>query len=453
MTRSFAALLLAALAVGCVDAVGPVTSNGASIDFAFVSPQGVSEAETAAIREAFGTVDSYSVTIVESTTLEMIVDTVVPANQVDEAHVLDIRIPDAALGRTVTITLVAYDLFFGSDPDALELYRSVTTTTLDAVAGGRIRVDLEVRYTGPGIRGTVRDEAGNGVGGVTVELERDSVSVVTATTEPDGSYLFADPSFDLVAGTYVVRPQPPASATICPLNREVSVTTDEAILANFRVQTEVCGSKVLLLSGGDYDDNDLVATHFVDNPTLEVASYFFINQLPTLDYLSQFDVVLVYMNGLFDESASLGDRVAEYVALGGNVVVTSFYFQGRSDSGLGSVGWGALENIDPFTATGGGATYSEVFLEPTSILTHPITNGISFLGSLLYSSGVEAKAGTFVLASWTDGAPLVGYRTLSSGQRIVGVSLFPGAGDTATGDVTTLWNNAVGWAGEAGGPG
>jgi len=111
-----------------------------------------------------------------------------------------------------------------------------------------------------------------------------------------------------------------------------------------------------------------------------------------------------------------------------------------------------LEDIDPFTAVGGGATYSEVFVEPNSIVQHPITTGISFLSSLLYSSGVEAKAGTTVLASWSDGAPLVGYRTLSSGQRIVAVSLFPAAGQSVTGDVTALWNNTVGWAGEAGGP-
>ncbi len=49
VTRSFPIVTAAALAVGCVDAVGPVASNGVPIEFSFVSPQGASEAETAAI--------------------------------------------------------------------------------------------------------------------------------------------------------------------------------------------------------------------------------------------------------------------------------------------------------------------------------------------------------------------------------------------------------------------
>jgi hypothetical protein len=59
-----------------------------------------------------------------------------------------------------------------------------------------------------------------------------------------------------------------------------------------------------------------------------------------------------------------------------------------------------------------------------------------------------------VVASWTDGAPLIGYRVLGAGQRIVGVSLFPSASvpTEVAGDVQVLWENAVTWAGVAGGP-
>jgi hypothetical protein len=35
---------------------------------------------------------------------------------------------------------------------------------------------------------------------------------------------------------------------------------------------------------------------------------------------------------------------------------------------------------------------------------------------------------------------------------MVAISLFPASGAAATGDVVTLWRNAVTWAGEAGGP-
>jgi hypothetical protein len=62
---------------------------------------------------------------------------------------------------------------------------------------------------------------------------------------------------------------------------------------------------------------------------------------------------------------------------------TSFYFQGRSDSGLQSVGWGALEALDLFTAAGGGATYAAVSLDPASVLEHPMTTGVVSLSSQL----------------------------------------------------------------------
>jgi len=59
-----------------------------------------------------------------------------------------------------------------------------------------------------------------------------------------------------------------------------------------------------------------------------------------------------------------------------------------------------------------------------------------------------------VVASWHDGIPLVGFRTLSAGQRMVGVSLFPAhaAVGGVSGDTGWLWKNAVRFAGAAGGP-
>jgi hypothetical protein len=66
---------------------------------------------------------------------------------------------------------------------------------------------------------------------------------------------------------------------------------------------------------------------------------------------------------------------------------------------------------------------------------------------------VAGKAGTTIVAQWNDGIPLIGYQVLPWGSRMVGISLFPASsGTAATGDVVTLWRNAVAWAGAAGGP-
>jgi hypothetical protein len=166
--------------------------------------------------------------------------------------------------------------------------------------------------------------------------------------------------------------------------------------------------------------------------------------------LRTYDVVLLYQNGLFDESVELGDELARYVELGGNVVFGSFYWQGRSDGGLGSPGWGGLEGLDPFSA--GTGTYTASTLG--DVTPHALTAGVASLSSSGYRGGASAKSGTTVVAKWADGVPLVGYREGTAGQRLVGVSLFPAhhAYGGISGDYARLWQNAVVWAGQAGGP-
>ena len=190
-------------------------------------------------------------------------------------------------------------------------------------------------------------------------------------------------------------------------------------------------------------------------------TFFYVNQLPSLSDLRRYDVVLLFTDGIFDETFGLGNRLAEYVDVGGNLVIGTFYWQGRSDSDFNTPGWGNLESVDPFLADAGapfqqgGATYQANDLGSVAIPTHPLIQGVTTLTSLSgFSAGVLPKAGTTVVASWTDGAPLVGYQILPGGQRIVAVSLFPAAVDPTQvrGDVQVLWENAITWAGNAGGP-
>lgn len=433
-----------ALGLACSDEPTAPDEVRGDLALSIVGPQAVSEAETVALGAAFDRVDSYWVVIVDAVTEELLVDATIQVSEGAAVHELGIAIPEEALGRTVRITLVAFD-------GSLELYRSEQTVTLSLDDAGQLEVEVEIRYTGPGIRGVVRDVEGAPVAGLAVNLVRNGEEIVdVATTEDDGTYLF----LDVATGSYAVTPTPRQGVEICPFRRDVTVVaTDDALLANF-VATDDCVTRVLVLSGGDFDDTDAAATLLASDQELSVSTFFHVNQLPSLDFLEQFEVVLVFMNGLFDESASLGDRLAAYVEGGGNIVTASFYYQGRSDSNLGSVGWGALETLDPFAARvdpvsgEGGATYDAVSLDAASVVTpHPITSFLGTLSSESYSSGVQAKGDTQVLARWDDGLPLVGFRTGSAGQRLVGVSLFPVPGETVSGDVQTLWRSVVRWAG------
>jgi hypothetical protein len=235
----------------------------------------------------------------------------------------------------------------------------------------------------------------------------------------------------------------------------VTVASPSAsLVADFRTSATTCQINLLILSGGDLafaNDTAAVSAMFTSMPGVTRSTLFFLNTAPTLGYLRQFDVILLFANGLFNQSTTLGNRIAEYVQAGGNVITATFYWQNRSDSSLEATGWGALEGIDPFSS-GTGQTYQAALLNATATVAHPLTSGVNVLTSTGFRGAVTAKAGTTVVAQWNDGSPLIGYRILPWGSRMVAISLFPASGVAATGDVVTLWRNAVSWAGQAGGP-
>lgn len=99
---------------------------------------------------------------------------------------------------------------------------------------------------------------------------------------------------------------------------------------------------------------------------------------PSLNTLLDYDAVLLYENGTFEHATAVGSRLAQYVAAGGNLIIGSFYWQNRSDSGFGNAGWGGLESLDPFTSSG-GAVYGSGSLG--SVSAHPITEGVTALGA------------------------------------------------------------------------
>ncbi len=218
------------------------------------------------------------------------------------------------------------------------------------------------------------------------------------------------------------------------------------VLSNFRT-----GNGAIL-------DSFSVRTANLTFDTLTVSG-----QTPSVAFLNQYDVVLLFEDGLFANAINVGDSVGAYVSGGGNVVLGTFYWQDRSDNpNFTPPGWGALEALDPFTAPY-GSEYRADSLDVASIVAHPMTAGVTALRVHSYHGGVAAKPGTTVLARWSDACqtctggvndPLLGYRVGSMGQRIVGVSVapqYPVYGNYS-GDFYRLWGNVLRWA-AAGGPG
>lgn len=448
MTRRLAFLLSVAVAA-CSDGVGPGGPAGPTLLFSVQAPEGVSSAETTALAAAFDLVDSYAITVRDSASGVVLLTDTPSVSGGSSQHRFDLDLDPDLIGVTVLVSVIGFD-------GTTELYRSSAYATVQAVTPTSTPVVLTVRYTGPGVRGTITDGSGTGQGGVSVGLYQSTSLVGSVTTEPDGTYLF----LNVAPGAYSIEPTPLASSYVCPLDRSISVQSGDALVADFTTSATPCQIDLLVLSGGDFDDTQVVADMFASTPGVTTATFFFVNQTPGLATLRQYDVVLLFADGLFDETTTLGNELAQYVQAGGNVVMGSFYWQDRSGSGFNSPGWGDLESYDPFTAkvnpfTGkGGATYaSEVMATPP--VAHALTLGVNSVTSVAgYSAGVAAKASTTVVASWSGGDPMIGYRILGAGQRIVAVSLFPAAAvpTEVTGDVQVLWENAVTWAGAAGGP-
>lgn len=184
-------------------------------------------------------------------------------------------------------------------------------------------------------------------------------------------------------------------------------------------------------------------------------------ETPDVSKLWTFDVVLLFEDGLFSNAPTVGSAVYDYVMAGGNLVIGTFYEQDRSDcTSYVPNGWGLLETIDPFTSDGYGCAYSNNTLDVSSVIAHPITDGMDSLWCDQFQGGVHAKPDTVVVANWTgqnylgEPCPLAGYRILEHNQRVVQISIYPNyaylnTSDNVGGDFYTLWGNALKWASEA----
>ncbi|MEO8537469.1 MAG: hypothetical protein ABI533_08070, partial [Betaproteobacteria bacterium] len=187
--------------------------------------------------------------------------------------------------------------------------------------------------------------------------------------------------------------------------------------------------------------------------------------VPPLDaLLANFDVILLFEDTVFFNATAVGNRVAEFAAAGRAVVLGTFYDQDRSDA-LGGIttphGWGALETLDPNTTDGIGTAYAVRTLATSTIVAHPLTQGVTTLAALRgnpgpYAGGNQAKPGTTVVATWTQPNargqpdPAVAYRVTGT-ACVIHVGIAPQYGVVANfgtfgtdfaGDFYRLWGNA-----------
>jgi hypothetical protein len=243
-----------------------------------------------------------------------------------------------------------------------------------------------------------------------------------------------------------------------------------AIFALFAVATSAHAARVGVLSNNyavttaaDFAAN--VPGHTftgVDTSTLAPT-------LPSL--LAAYDVLLVFEDGAFINSTAVGNVAAAFANTGRVVVLGTFYDQDRSDVNNPALasqahGWGALELIDPDTTDGigvrtdpSGVPNLPRVLNAASIVSHPLTVGVTSLSATSgFAGGNQAKAGTIVLANWSElnarglPDPAIAYRKTGT-TCVIQIGIAPdyavgvGAGyGNFSGNFYVVWKNAFDYA-------
>ena len=183
-----------------------------------------------------------------------------------------------------------------------------------------------------------------------------------------------------------------------------------------------------------YDPLDVQST-IASNPFFQTFIYVTENSIPSLDFIKQFDAVLVYSVSPFkypDGSSSaddLGNLLADYVDYGGGVVVCTY----ATVPDYSIRGRLLNEGYLPFIITGGG----NILITPESIspviFDHPLLKSVNTFSSPQASRGpITVKSNSVLVANWTDGTPLIMYQSRDNHAAVVGLNFYPPSSNVPT---------------------
>jgi hypothetical protein len=164
---------------------------------------------------------------------------------------------------------------------------------------------------------------------------------------------------------------------------------------------------------------------------------------PDLDLMLQYDVVIVGTNYIPSAAlaSDMGDRLAEYVDAGGNVVQmwSSFHTSDRIT--------GRWTDEEYLTIERGGLRFGDLNMNNVYDPTQPIMNGGSSVTSYYNHYSYDATTHATLLADYQFGYVCAAYNDMNHPNaptsRIVGLSMFP---TDVGGDAWTMIANAVKWA-------
>lgn len=177
---------------------------------------------------------------------------------------------------------------------------------------------------------------------------------------------------------------------------------------------------------------------------------------PTTSELSAFDAVLVWADAGFQDAATLGNQLADYVDQGGGVVVAAVSFDEPSPFDPDTVEGRFLEQ--GYYAIQPGADNTDDDRRTLGMVqdpSHPIMQGVASIDGgpkSFHSPTSTLTSGSTPIAFWDNGDILVATKVVNQTRR-ADINLFPPSGRTDTdlwpfrpnNDVPELFANALQW--------
>ena len=204
----------------------------------------------------------------------------------------------------------------------------------------------------------------------------------------------------------------------------------------------LCHNAIMFTTDGPGEILLIEADYGADLPKAELYAYPDVNSVhiynarngtPSLELLQQYDAVSVWSNYPFDDPQLMGNRLADYVDMGGGVVIGQFSFLNQTNYGLE----GRLVNsYSPFgLGAMAGSIQSMGWHNPNS----PLMQGVNEVTDR-YMSDVSMENDGVAVASWEDSTPFVAY---NPDHDVVAINGYYGDDRDFTGDMMVIVHNAL----------
>jgi len=191
--------------------------------------------------------------------------------------------------------------------------------------------------------------------------------------------------------------------------------------------------KILLLTSGGYpwEIQSLIRSY----PNISIVDVYDARlSTPTLNELLEYHSVIVMNNLTFNNPISIGDVLADFVDLGGGLILTNATFV----SGWEIRGRLLNEGYIPFNIGHGPIGYSTL---GNFSVSHPIMQRVSTAEADVLAYVTVANDAELI-AEWSSGFPFVATKGLS----VVAVNIFVAEGGYWTGDIPLILCNAINWS-------